>query len=164
MRVGRWSLIVAGVCVCAGATSTAARSAADAAPLAISADELNAGDSLCVIHDGQIANVEVTILPSGDTLVEGKAFRLVYPPVAPAYAGLTDWFGAGAPIFFQGHRYVKDRLPLHIYPREIRRAGEYEATPVFIGRDDPDAPVYDVLFIPVQPGCIFQAYVSRGSL
>jgi hypothetical protein len=113
-----------------------------------------------VICDGQIANVEVTILPPGDTLVDGTPYRLAYPNAAPNYAPMATWYTGREPIFYQGHRYTRDGLPFRVNPADLRRDGEYQGTSLFVEKTQATQPFPDAVFVPISPGCIFRIYRS----
>jgi hypothetical protein len=56
-------------------------------------------------------------------------------------------------------RYVKTGLPRIIQPQELTRVGEYQGVSVFAqpGAETPPA----VIYLPVRPGCEFQAYQAE---
>jgi hypothetical protein len=164
MRVAAFTFLVLAFSACAGVQRReVARPAARAGS---STPGLPHGpihrDSLCVVVDGELVNVAVTITPAGDTLVSGREYHAAHPVVAPQYAGATDWYAERAPITFRARRYAREQLPLHIAASELRRLGEYRGTPVFVSTTEGEPP--EALFLPVQPGCIFQMFVPRGPL
>jgi len=119
-------------------------------------------DSLCVVAAGVLANVAVTIGHSGDTLVSGTQYRVAHPMVSPPYAGATDWFKKGEPILREGHLYFKYGPTRKLKVFELRSIGEYRGTPVFELNLPPAETIQGMLFVPVQPGCVFQLYSTGG--
>jgi hypothetical protein len=120
---------------------------------------------ICIIDDmGNIQVVDAIFLPeTGDTMVvvdgQRRAFATVYPTDA-RYAAGQRWFVDNEPIHVMDQRYVKTGLPRIIQPQELTRVGEYQGVSVFAqpGAETPPA----VLYLPVRPGCEFQAYQARG--
>jgi hypothetical protein len=119
---------------------------------------------ICVIDDmGNIQVVDAIFLPeTGDTMVvvdgQRRAFATVYPTDA-RYAAGQRWFVDNEPIHVMDQRYVKTGLPRIIQPQELTRVGEYQGVSVFAqpGAETPPA----VIYLPVRPGCEFQAYQAE---
>jgi hypothetical protein len=56
-------------------------------------------------------------------------------------------------------RYVKYGLPRVLGVNEVTRVGEFQGVPIFAeaGRTAP----YEVIYVPVRPGCEFQPYQTE---
>lgn len=115
---------------------------------------------ICVVDAGSLRNVEAVFRPAtGDTLVGGRPFAVVHPTVAPAYATGTAWFIEQDSLAFEGGTWVKFGVTREIGPEVLQRIGEVAGTPLFAeaGREAP----FEVLYVPVRPGCEFQPYQPR---
>lgn len=84
--------------------------------------------------------------------------RLVYAPTPPPYADGAAWFIENAPIVFRGLRLTKYGSPRSIASRELRNVGTYEGVAVAVFAEDPDVARYEVVMIPLAPGCTYQIY------
>lgn len=82
--------------------------------------------------------------------------------VVAGYAGNEPWLADGSPITVQGRRYVKvggERLvPLD----QLQQSGDVHAVPVFSSPSEARPP--KAVYLPVRPGCVFQAYVRADLL
>ena len=121
---------------------------------------------VCVLKDGELAEVEVTYrAETGDTLVGGRLFREVHPTTSPPYAGKADWYLRYEPVTFRGRTLTHYGLPRVLGTNEVERVGEFRGVPVFVERGTANDPI-TVLFLPVRTGCEFQPYqnaVTSGS-
>ena len=114
--------------------------------------------SVCVLQNGNLRYVEVGYnTRTGDTTVNGRSFREVFPPGAPGYAAAAPWMILNEPIPFRRQRYVKYGQPRVVGVWELERAGEYQGTPLFteVGTGDR---LPALLLVPIRPGCEFQTY------
>lgn len=105
--------------------------------------------------------------PDGDVvlLVSGKLQTLdaLHPVgLVAGYAGREPWVAAGEPINLQGRRYEKVGPERLIRLDQVYRRDEYRAIPVFADPNDPAPP--RALYVPIRPGCVFQAYVRADLL
>jgi hypothetical protein len=124
---------------------------------------------VCVIQDGQVQNVTATFRPAtGDTVIGTQPFRQVHPAAAPSYAAGATWFIQTDTMVFRNTTWVRFGLPRVIQPAELQRVGEIQGTPIFAqaGRTAAPAPAapYDVVYVPVRPGCEFQPYQPREAI
>lgn len=75
------------------------------------------------------------------------------------YARGEAWFRGEEPIRQYGRRYVKYG-PQRMVPADaLTRGADHRGTPVFLDRKDTERP--SALYIPVDPGCVFQPYVDE---
>lgn len=107
------------------------------------------------------------VQPDGEVvvLVAGKVQSLdsLHPIAAPAgYAARESWVVSGDPLQLQGRRYEKVGPERLIPLAQIERAEEYRAVPLFSDPNDPAPP--RALYVPLRPGCVFQAYVRSDLL
>jgi hypothetical protein len=67
----------------------------------------------------------------------------------------------GAPVTHAGRRYVRTggerRVPINL----LRRVGDHQGVPLFAS---PDEPTPEAVYVPLRPGCVFQAYVRSDLL
>jgi hypothetical protein len=82
--------------------------------------------------------------------------------VMAGYAGRESWLSAGEPIALQGRRYEKVGGERQVQPEQLQQLEEYRAIPVFA--DPSDVPPPRAIYVPVRPGCVFQAYVRADLL
>lgn len=91
-------------------------------------------------------------------LSEGKRRRLAASR-EHGYAGEEAWFRGDEPIRQYGRRYVKYG-PRRVVPADaLTRGADHGGTPVFLDRKDIERP--SALYVPVEPGCVFQPYVDE---
>ncbi len=108
---------------------------------------------LAAKRDGQGRTV---VLDDGEV----RPLESVHPvSLLAGYGGAERWFVAGDAIPFGGQRFLKVEAERSI-PRDLlARVGEYQGILLFA--DPGDDPPPDALYVPVRPGCIFQAYVRE---
>jgi hypothetical protein len=115
---------------------------------------------VCVIQDGQLQMVTATFRPAtNDTVIGGQAFSQAHPATAPNYAAGANWFIQSDTMAFNQRTWVKFGVTRVIQPPQLQRVGEQMGTPIFAeaGRTAP----YEVVYVPVRPGCEFQPYQPR---
>lgn len=116
--------------------------------------------SLCILRDGAIATVSATYRPeTGDTVVDGRPWKEVYPTISPPYAERVSWYLANEPIPIPGRRYslAKYGITRILAPNELKRYGEYRGLPLFVEAED-NSRIADVVYLFVRPGCVFHPY------
>ena len=69
---------------------------------------------------------------------------------------------AGEPINVQDRRYEKVGPERLIGMEQVQRTAEYRAIPLFTDPNDASPP--KALYLPLRPGCVFQAYVRSDLL
>ena len=82
--------------------------------------------------------------------------------IVAGYAGAEPWYRSDEPITLQGSRYRKVEAERRIPMEQLEQAAEHRAIPVFAAPGD--APPPEAVYVPVRPGCIFQAYVREDLL
>lgn len=111
---------------------------------------------LCVVRDGQLANVTATVHPqTGDTLVSGRPFAEVFPANAPHYLAAAEWAANGAWVVYDRRRYISYGTPRVMKPADLVRVGEFRGVPLFARTAEG---AYRSLYLPIRPGCEFQLY------
>jgi hypothetical protein len=111
---------------------------------------------LCVVRDGQLANVSATVDPqTGDTLVSGRPFAEVFPTDAPHYLAAAEWAANGAWVVYDRRRYISYGTPRTLRPADLVRVGEFRGVPLFARTAEG---AYRSLYLPIRPGCEFQLY------
>ncbi len=117
--------------------------------------------NVCVVTDAGLESVAATVNPaSGDTMAMGERFSMRYPATAPMYAAGATWYINTDVITLDRSEFVKFGVPRLISnTSQLRRVGAYEGTPVF-AETGTTAP-YQVLYVPLRPGCEFQPYSPR---
>lgn len=121
--------------------------------------------TICVVDtSGQLADVTATFTPStGDTTVNGRAFSTAYPTSTPTYASGATWYINNDSITINGQEYVRFGVARVITPpSQLTRVGEYQGTGVWAQTGE-EAP-YQVLYVPLRPGCEFQPYQLREEI
>lgn len=119
--------------------------------------------SVCVVQGTGLSTVEAMYNPTRrDTTVSGQAFATRYPATAPTYAAGATWFVNTDALNFNNTDYVKFGVTRVIQPTQLMRAGEFQGTNVFV-ESGATAP-YNVVYVPVRPGCEFQPYQVRTGL
>lgn len=78
------------------------------------------------------------------------------------YGGAEPWFARNEPISFRGQRFNKVETERRIPSNVLARVGEYQGILLFA--DPKDQPPPEAVYVPVRPGCIFQAYVREDLL
>ena len=91
---------------------------------------------------------------------EARPLESVHPvSLLAGYGGAERWLAAGEAIPFAGHRFVKVESERSIPGDLLGRVGEHRGILLFA--DPGDDPPPDAIYVPVRPGCIFQAYVRE---
>lgn len=117
---------------------------------------------LCVLRDGQLAEVVVEYrLATSDSVYQGVPVEQAFP-LSDGYAQPHEWFRRSEPVEVRGRRYDRIGPSRYLPPRDLVRAGEYRGVPVFMARDEPGEP--DHVYLPIRPGCEFQAYRYTDTL
>jgi hypothetical protein len=102
------------------------------------------------------AGGHVVVLASGAI----RPFSELHPVNATAgYAGRETWLTGGAPITVEGRAYVKVGGERLVPFDQVQRVADYAAVPVFASPSDTQPP--KAVYVPVRPGCVFQAYVRQ---
>lgn len=78
------------------------------------------------------------------------------------YAAREPWLLSGEPLTIQGRRYEKVGPERLIRMDQLQRADEYRSIPIFSDPNDPPPP--RAIYVPMRPGCVFQAYVRADLL
>ena len=107
---------------------------------------------VCVLQQGKLLNVRAELLSSGDTVVGGRPFSVVYSDTGQ-YAATREWYVNNEPIDYdpQDVCYVKYGLPRYVARETLVRLGEWRGVPVFRERTEESPP--GVIHVPVYPGC-----------
>ena len=117
--------------------------------------------NVCVVTDSGLQNVAARVNPANnDTTAMGQAFSSRYPASAPMYAAGTTWFINTDTLRLGSDEFVKfgvSRMITNI--NQLRRVGDFQGTPLF-AETGATAP-YQVLYVPLRPGCEFQPYSPR---
>ncbi|HEU0016544.1 MAG TPA: hypothetical protein VFQ45_22880 [Longimicrobium sp.] len=111
---------------------------------------------ICVLEDDGLRYVEVLYnTRTGDTVTnpERRPFREAHR-TGPQYAGGARWYIEGEVLPWQGRALARHGPPRELAPREVVRVGRYRGVPVYAAADGGGT----VLWVPVRPGCVFQAY------
>jgi hypothetical protein len=111
--------------------------------------------------------LDAKVEPSGQVvvLVSGRVQTLEdLHPISPAagYAAREAWVTAGTQLTIQGRRYEKVGPPRLIPLEQLERSGEYRSIPLF--SDPKDTPPPRAFYVPLRPGCVFQAYARSDLL
>jgi hypothetical protein len=77
------------------------------------------------------------------------------------YAGREPWIAGGTPIQHAGRRFIKTggerRVPMNL----LRRVGDHQGALLFAS---PEESSPEAVYVPLRPGCVFQAYVREDLL
>jgi hypothetical protein len=93
-------------------------------------------------------------------LNEGGDLHRLSATRARGYAKNERWFSRKSPIRQYARRYLPYG-PRRVVPvSALTRGADHEGVPVFLDRRDVKQP--DALYVPVEPGCVFQPYVPAG--
>ena len=98
-------------------------------------------------------------------LVAGRIQKLetLHPiGVAAGYAARESWVVAGEPLNIQGRRYEKVGPERLIGLEQVQHAADYRSIPLFTDPNDASPP--KAFYLPIRPGCVFQAYVRSDLL
>jgi hypothetical protein len=111
---------------------------------------------VCVLAQGTLQEVNAQYnRATGDTIVNGRPFREVFP-TGPSYAAGAEWYINNEPITLARRRYVKYGLPRVLGVNEVAAVGEYRGVRVFAEAGVQNPP--ELLYVPVRVGCEFQPY------
>jgi hypothetical protein len=150
-----YAVVVCGAC----GGRTAARSTEPlvaAPPVVVQAVDGEREIQTCVVENGALRVVSAAIDRStGDTLVDGRAFRDVFADTA-GYAADRPWFINNEPITWDRRVYTKFGPPRIVSPSQLRRGGEHDGVMFFIEANAGATP--EVIFVPTRPGCEFHRY------
>lgn len=124
---------------------------------------------VCVVQNGQLQNISASFRPAtNDTVIGVRAFNQVHPTTAPNYAAGAPWFIQADTMAFRGSTWVKFGVTRVIPPPQLQRVGDNDGTPIFAeaGLTPAAAPAapFDVVYVPVRPGCEFQPYQPRAAI
>lgn len=158
-------VVMLAVVVCAGCYLPCPRAAAPppaAGPPGIGTAPLSMHQPrVCVLRDGRLALVDAEYRTrEGDTVYQGVPFSRAFP-LGGGYALPHEWYRRGEPIEIRGRPYAKYGTTSHFLPEELARAGEYRGVPLFVDAGDSGLPY---VYLPVRPGCEFQAYMDADSV
>ena len=111
---------------------------------------------VCVVQGGRIFTVEAQYRSAtSDSVVNGRPLHEVYP-VTAEHAATARWYHANEPVVFAGHRYIKYGLPRVLSPGDVVLAGNVQGVSAFAEPSAGRPP--DVIYLPVDAGCMFQPY------
>jgi hypothetical protein len=116
----------------------------------------------CVVRNGRMEMTPAHFYPvNGDTTVNGRPFRDVYP-VTAEHAASADWYVNNEPVRLGHRRFVKYGLPRTLAPTDLIPAGSFRGVTLFtsVGNDPADP---DVIYVPVNSWCEFQPYQGHRS-
>lgn len=145
---------------------------APAPPPARSAAAPSAADRYATLPDTTVCVVDRTsdrgLRDLAAKKSEGKVVLLVDNQIKPleevhpvnvlaGYAGAETWFTRGQPITFMRRQYMKYGGERRVPSTMVKRVGDNQGVPLFAAPTDPATP--PAVYVPVRPGCIFQAYV-----
>jgi hypothetical protein len=169
--VTRTLLLATALCGCARtrppATPTPAPAAPPQAPSAADSTLLHGTVIVdpawvCVVKNGTMANVDVEFNPhTGDTTVAGRPLHDAYP-MTSEYAAAAPWYKRGQPVVFANHRLVQYGLPRVLGVGDVVPVGTYQGVTVF-AEPTMDVRYPDVIYLPVDPQCIFQPYMYQAT-
>lgn len=113
--------------------------------------------SVCVVEGTMLKNVTATLdQVTGDTLLDGRTFSVVYPATSPPYAQTAGWFIASEPIVIANGRYVwENDRPVVAPPHLLYFLETHREVPVFAEAGMREV---DVIYVPTGPGCTFRPY------
>jgi len=116
----------------------------------------------CLIRDGVLTQIQIDYDRStGEKtiILDGKMATLTELEESKDYAVNTLWYKQHEDIKFEGRQYQKFGLPRVLGITEVTRAGMYKGVGIYLeaGIDGP----YEVIYIPVRPGCEFQPYSRK---
>lgn len=115
--------------------------------------------SICVIERDTLRLVRAVIVrETRDTIVAGRPFAEVYPPVSPPYASGSTWFSQNEPIRLKSRWYYGgNHPPQRISPELLEPIGHHHGVPYFAEAGDT---IPEIIYVPVRPGCVFQSYIG----
>ncbi|HEU0016545.1 MAG TPA: hypothetical protein VFQ45_22885 [Longimicrobium sp.] len=115
---------------------------------------------VCVLRGGGLEEVVIGYdVLTGDSTYQGRPFSEAFPADSP-YAASARWFIDGEMLPWRGRRLAKYGLPRVIEGEYLERVGEHRGVPLFAEEGlDEEAGGGWVLYVPVQPGCVFQVYL-----
>ncbi len=120
-----------------------------------------------MVQGTALTDVDAIYVPAtGDTMVvvngSRTPFAMAYPATASVYAGNATWFINNDAVTLNSRQYVKFGVPRVISSGELTRVADYNGVSVF-AETGATAP-YDVVYVPIRPGCEFQPYQMRTQL
>ncbi|CAN5780564.1 hypothetical protein BH23GEM6_BH23GEM6_00290 [soil metagenome] len=128
-----------------------------------------ADTTLCVVDrtaPAGLRNIAARIDDRGVILVRDGRNTLSLEQAHPVsimagYAGEERWVTGPTPVTHAGRRYIRtggDRLvPINL----LTRVGNYQGVPLFASPDERTA---EAVYVPLRPGCVFQAYIREDLL
>jgi hypothetical protein len=129
--------------------------------------EAMADTSLCVVDRRAptgLLNLAAKVDSRGRVMVlSGNRIRPleeVHPVnLLAGYAGSEPWIsGAATPVRHGDRRYIRAggerRVPIEL----LARVGDYQGVPLFASPAERPA---EAVYVPVRPGCVFQAYIRE---
>jgi len=154
-------LALAALGACAGMMPGAGPSAArwDAA----------ADTSLCVVDrtaPAGLRNIAARVDDRGAVLVRDGRTVLPLEQAHPVnimagYAGEERWVTGTTPVTHAGRRFVRTGGPRLVPINLLTRVGDYQGVPLFAS---PDERTPEAVYVPLRPGCVFQAYIREDLL
>ena len=140
--------------------------AASAAPRSLAAQDDPRPDAslICLVVDGELAELPMEVDPrTGDTLVAGRPLDEMTSGIPSPYLSEAEWRFEEPTVTFQGRRLVTYGTPRVMPPADLRRVGEYRGIPIFGERNDASARRLWI-YLPLQPGCVFQPFVDTANV
>jgi hypothetical protein len=115
---------------------------------------------VCVAVGDELRDFTGWIDPrTGDTLVAERPLRQVLPDAR--YAQGQGWFEKNEVITLRQRQFVKYGLPRSLSAADLREpglrtVGQIHGVHAFVVKLETGPP--EILYVPVDPGCLFQAY------
>lgn len=126
-----------------------------AAPPASDSGSLRGQPSRCVVLDGELRIIPVTVHPvRGELTADGQPLSRVSPD--SVYAAGAEWFERKEPILIRGVPHIPYGGPRALSASVLTRVGDYRGVPLFASTDEPRWSGF--IFVPLRRGCVFQAY------
>lgn len=155
---------------CARNPATAPRPVPPPAPAAAEQYASLPDTAVCIVDRTTrrgLRSLSARVEPDGQVvvLIAGQLEKLsdLHPiELAAGYAAREPWVTSGEPITVQGRPYEKVGPERRIPLEQVERSDEYRTILVFSDPNDPAPP--RALYIPLRPGCVFQAYVRADLL
>jgi hypothetical protein len=120
------------------------------------------GVTVCVVRDGVLVDVPVTVDPvTGDSLYEGRRFSDAFPADS-TFAASAAWYHAYETITIFRRRYIPYGLPRALPPGVLVARGKYRGVTLFAEPGASGAP--EVLYLPVRPTCVLQPYETEAGM
>ena len=113
--------------------------------------------TVCAIQGGQVRLATVPVDPAtGDTMLAGQGFDVVFPVIPGPYATDQEWFVGRRPILFQERAYTWNGPTLVLSPDMLKRVGEYRGVPLYTEAESTGEP--GIVMVALRPGCELQPY------